>query len=198
MADVSFSEIILASASPRRSFLLEQMGVRFRVLPAEVEEDLGGELSPEKMVLKNAQLKASWVAEREPRGLVLGSDTTVALGGAILNKPRDMEDAAEMLRRLSGQTHTVYTAVCLISSENDLLENHAVSSRVTFKSLDDAGIEEYFTIVNPLDKAGAYGIQQGQDLIIDSLDGSLNNVMGLPTEFLESLLDKLGLIEGLR
>ena len=149
-----FSEIILASASPRRSYLLETMGLRFRTQPAEVEE-LDNEVDcPETLVLHNAKLKATWVAEREPNGLILGSDTTVALKDEILNKPADLEEAASMLRRLSGNIHTVYTAVCLIAPAISLFENHVVSSQVTFKTLNDRVIEEYFSIVNPSRQSG--------------------------------------------
>jgi len=193
----SFSEIVLASASPRRSHLLATMGVRFRVYPAEVEE-IHAMDCPRALVRKNARLKAEWVARRKPAALVLGSDTTVALDNKILNKPKDMQAATTMLEYLSGRTHTVYTAVCLAVQATGLLEQQVVHSEVTFRPLTAKTIQAYFSIVNPLDKAGAYGIQEGKELIIQSLQGSLNNVMGLPTEYLEALFIEKGWWERLR
>ena len=192
-----FTEIILASASPRRRHLLTTMGVRFRVYPADVDED-HAVTCPEQLVRDNARLKAKWVADREPEGLVLGADTTVALEDVILNKPKDMEDAVCMLEQLSGQTHVVYTAICFVARSVELIEQHVVSSQVTFKTLSHARIQQYFSIVNPLDKAGAYGIQKGKELIIESLAGSLNNVMGLPTEYLGSIFTEKGWWDRLR
>ncbi len=178
------NKLILASASPRRSELLERMGLRFEVHPSHADEDDSGSNGPELMVLKNAELKADAMVASYPDDLVLGSDTTVALGNEVLSKPIDIGDAKAMLQRLSGNTHTVYTAVALRWQASEFAESFVERSEVRFKHLDDATIDAYFRMVNPLDKAGAYGIQEGRDLIIESVDGSVENVMGLPIQAL--------------
>lgn len=144
------------------------------------------------MVLKNARLKASTLAEELRHVLVLGSDTTVALDEHILSKPSDMSDARRMLGMLSGRTHMVYTAVALYWLDGDLRHSFVERSEVRFHTLDAARISEYFERVNPLDKAGAYGIQEGRELIIESVQGSVENVMGLPIQALEASLKELG------
>lgn len=185
---------ILASASPRRKELLERIGARFDILPAQVEEFEEGHADPEAMVRENAALKAGWVAERRPDRFVLGSDTTVHLDGKVLVKPVDMEDAKRMLSRLSGRTHVVYTGVSLQCHDRRIEETFGVRSEVTFKSFDIETIERYFEIVNPLDKAGAYGIQEGTELIIDSFQGSHSNIMGLPIDETKRMLERHNLI----
>lgn len=185
--------LILASGSPRRKHLLETIGASFKIISAEVEE-LHDFSNPQKLVEINAKLKADWVAERHPGDWVLGSDTTVALGTEILNKPVDMEDARSMLRRMSGNTHTVYTAVCFINKEAKTEELFTVTSDVTFKPFGDELITEYFKVVDPLDKAGAYGIQEGKELIIEEWKGSFSNIMGLPVDEVKLLLERHDLL----
>lgn len=189
--------LVLASASPRRRFLLEQLGLRFEVCPAQVQEHEEPDSCPRETVLHNARLKAAHVAALRPGELVLGSDTTVALEDEVLHKPADLAEARVMLRKLSGRAHTVYTGIALRWVEADLDEAHFVTSEVVFHALDNAAIDAYFHVVNPLDKAGAYGIQEGRERIIADLRGSLHNVMGLPTEFLRERLEQLGLWAGL-
>ena len=185
-------ELILASASPRRSELLRRIGLRFKICPANVRELDHSVEGPERMVAVNARLKADALVDRFPDGLVLGSDTTVALGDSVLNKPVDMEVARAMLKQLSGRVHAVYTAVALRWKQGNLCDEFVDVSRVCFKHLDDATIDAYFEIVNPLDKAGGYGIQSGRELIIESVDGSVENVMGLPVRKLQARLLQLG------
>lgn len=194
MSDSSRSSFILASSSPRRKELLERLGGRFEIMPAEVEENNAGDSDPESMVRENAALKASWVAERYPERFVLGSDTTVHLEGRVLNKPRDRDDAKCMLKRLSGRTHVVYTGVSLQCKSAEWEETIGVRSEVTFKELSDETIDRYFEIVDPLDKAGAYGIQEGADLIIESFQGSHSNIMGLPIDETKAMLERHSLI----
>lgn len=177
-------QLILASASPRRSELLQRMGLAFECCPTHVEEDDSGSDGPERMVLKNAELKAQALAGQRAESLVLGSDTTVAFDDCVLSKPADLDEARAMLRRLSGRSHQVYTAVALVWVDGGLREVFVETSQVRFKSLDATTIEAYFQIVNPLDKAGAYGIQQGREMIIESVVGSVENVMGLPIQAL--------------
>lgn len=184
----NFPEWILASASPRRHELLAKLGIDFRVEVSAVDEWEDTDADPEALVRHNATEKAAAVAAKFPNAMVLGSDTTVSLDGVVLNKPVDMDEARSMLRRLQGKTHTVYTAVALLSIRNQIELCFVESSAVTFKPLDDAAIEQYFALVNPLDKAGAYGIQEGKELIIERYEGSLYNIMGLPIERLSAIL----------
>ena len=185
-------ELILASASPRRSELLKRIGLSFKTCPANVHELDNAAGGPEEMVAVNARLKAQAVANDYPNALILGSDTTVALGETILNKPVDMERARAMLRQLSGRVHQVYTAVSLYWKRGDFHDSFVESGNVHFKQLDDAAIDAYFERVNPLDKAGAYGIQSGRELIIESVEGSVETVMGLPIQALQTRLLQLG------
>ncbi len=191
-------KLILASASPRRRELLDRVGLTHTVAPAVVTEHEDPDSCPHAMVTHNAQLKARAVARDFPADLVLAADTTVALEEIVLNKPADLAEARAMLKRLSGRTHTVYTGVCLKIAAENFEETHVITCGVTFRALDDATITRYFEIVNPLDKAGAYGIQAGKDLIIARHDEPLSNIMGLPVEFVRARLGELGLIARLR
>lgn len=184
--------LILASASPRRAELLQRMGLSFQIRPAPVEEDDSGSEGPERMVLKNAALKAEALMTSHPEALILGSDTTVALSGRVFSKPEDMDAAIVMLEALSGKVHTVYTAIALRCAASGLAIDFCECSLVRFKTLTPTRIAEYFEIVNPLDKAGAYGIQEGRELIIESVDGSVENVMGLPIQALADKFAELG------
>jgi septum formation protein len=185
-------KLILASASPRRSELLSKFGLTFEVCPADVEEDNSPVGGPGEMVLKNAALKAAALSPRFPAALVLGSDTTVAVDSEVLNKPVDWDEARAMLRLLSGRSHAVFTGVALYCEALGLQDCFVERSEVRFKAFDDAVIDQYFETVNPLDKAGAYGIQQAREMIIDSVEGSVENVMGLPVQALEQRLSELG------
>ncbi len=189
--------LFLASASPRRRQLLDELGVRFTIEPAEVDE-LAEDADPRQLVLHNCELKADAVAARHPDSPVLGADTTVAIDGCVLNKPADLAQARIMLNRLSDRTHVVHTGICLIFRARGIRESRCVSSEVTFHELDEGRIERYFKIVDPLDKAGAYGIQEGRELIIESYRGSLSNIMGLPVEETIGLLKEFDLIELLK
>ncbi len=188
------SELILASASPRRKELLGQLGLPFSVVVADVTEHEEETTDPRTMVTHNAALKADWVAARSPDAWVLGADTTVFLDHLVLNKPRDLEEARAMLKRLAGRTHTVFTGVALRNVGRAVRIDEGVTSEVTFKRFDDATIDAYFRIVNPLDKAGAYGIQEGRELIIERWKGSFTNIMGLPMELTKQILTRVGLL----
>lgn len=196
--EMSHRILYLASASPRRAQLLEEMGIAFKVEPTHVPENENPLASPQLLVEENASNKALALARLRPDVLILGCDTTVSLDGKNLSKPADMREAKDMLDRLSGKAHTVYTALCLHDGATGQTHVETVCSRVFFKQLDDAIIARYFSVVNPLDKAGAYGIQEGRDYIIDHWEGSLSNIMGLPTERLEALLSERALLEPLR
>lgn len=184
-------ELILASASPRRTELLTAAGIPHRVVVAAVTEHEDPATDPREMVLHNAHLKAAAVADLHPEALVLGADTTVALEGEVLNKPADLAAARAMLRRLSGREHTVHTGVCLILRKEKLDESHCITAKVRFRPLSDDDIERYVKSVYTLDKAGAYGIQEGREIIIESFEPPVSTIMGLPVEFLETRLRAL-------
>ncbi len=181
--------LVLASTSPRRRELLGLLGLPFEVIGSRYDESQlsPAGLSPDSYVTQLARGKASEVAGRvAPNTLVLGADTTVVLDGAFLNKPADAADACRMLRRLSGRTHAVYTGLCLIHDQT-VLSNFAVTE-VTFSSLTDAVISAYVATGEPLDKAGAYGIQGTALSFIPSIHGDYFNVIGLPLEYSRRML----------
>jgi septum formation protein len=180
--------LILASASPRRRELLAQLGVPFEVVVADVTEHEDPSTDPRVMVAHNAALKADWVAARNPDAVVLGADTTVFLDGMAINKPGDLEQARSMLRRLSGREHTVYTGVAVRRISIGLRIDQGVSSQVEFKPFGEAVIEEYVRLVNTLDKAGAYSIQEHTEMIVAGYRGSFSNIMGLPMEATKQIL----------
>jgi septum formation protein len=192
---VSEACLVLASASPRRQQLLAGMGLAFDVMPAEVTEHEAEDADPRTMVAHNAALKADWVAALRPAAFVLGADTTVFIDQTVLNKPRDLTEARAMLKRLAGRTHTVFTGLALRRACDRLHLDEGVASEVTFKNFDDTVIDAYFGLVNPLDKAGAYGIQEGRELIIAGWRGSFTNIMGLPVEETKQILTRAGLLD---
>lgn len=186
--------LILASASPRRRELLGTLGVAFEVVVADVVELEEPATDPRVMVAHNAALKAEWVAARHPEAFVLGADTTVFIDEQSLSKPRDGAEARDMLRRLSGRTHLVFTGLALRSPRAGWRIDQGVASEVTFKRLDEAIIEAYLARVHTLDKAGGYGIQEHGDLIVASFTGSLSNIIGLPVETTKQILTRCGLL----
>ena len=186
---------ILASASPRRTELLREAGLPHRVVVAAVTEHEDPSTDPAMMVLHNARLKAAAVSRLHPGALVLGSDTTVALGDQALNKPADLTESRAMLRSLSGREHTVHTGVCLLCPALGIDESHDVTAWVRFRGLTDEDITRYQSLVNTLDKAGAYGIQEGREIIIDDYQRPISTIMGLPVEFVKARLASLGVLE---
>ena len=189
--------LILASASPRRTELLREAGIPHRVVVAAVTEHEDPTTDPAKMVLHNARLKAAAVSRLHPEAIVLGSDTTVALGDRALNKPADLAESRAMLRALSGREHTVHTGVCLLCPSLGIDESHDVTAWVRFRALSEDDITRYQALVNTLDKAGAYGIQQGKEIIIADFQQPISTIMGLPVEFVKARLAALGILERL-
>jgi septum formation protein len=171
--------LVLASASPRRRDLLEAAGFEVIVSPADVEELAGG-LAPRELVVTNAEMKARKLAATIFGDVVLGADTVVVLDGEILGKPRDLDHASEMLRRLSGRTHEVLTGVCLLRGGKVEQCSFVESTRVSFRPLDETVITEYLREINPLDKAGSYAAQEDRGRLIERIEGSMDNVIGLP------------------
>jgi len=180
--------LVLASASPRRSELLKQLGLAFEVIPAEAEEISPKHLSPHEVCEVNAHRKARAVARQHPDSLVIGADTVVALGMTIFGKPKDTSDAQRMLRALGGQTHHVITGIALMHLAARRERLFAVSTMVVFRKLTAAQVSEYVAKVHTLDKAGAYAIQEYGEMIVEQINGSFSNVVGLPLERLEEEL----------
>ncbi len=188
------SSFILASSSPRRKDLLQDLISQFEVVSAEVDELKNHPSGPESLVLENAKLKCQKVAEIYPDFWVLGADTLVALGNEVLGKPINIDEAKSMLMRLSSKTHYVYTGISLSHISNGINLSRTVATSVTFQELNETVIENYFRKVNPLDKAGAYAIQTCPEMIIQSYQGSLSNVIGLPQELVREWLIQYALI----
>lgn len=179
---------ILASASPRRQDLLRRAGFSFQVFVPEVEEIVHAGALYRETALANAFLKAEGAAEVFPDAVVIGADTVIELDGKILGKPLDEEDAFRMLRTLSGRTHEVVTGVAVLVKSENIRIRFADVTKVTFKNLPDEVIRAYLSRVHVLDKAGAYGIQEQGDLLLERMEGSLDNVIGLPVERLSETL----------
>jgi len=184
------AELVLASGSPRRKSLLSDLDVDFIVVPADVDESsLVGE-DAKTYVARVATLKAQAARESYPNAVVLAADTTVDRDGEILAKPVDAADAAAMLQSLSGREHFTHTAVC--AAYGDLVDTVVVSTAVTFRSLGTEEIDWYVRTGEPLDKAGAYGIQGRAATFVSSISGSVSNVVGLPLAETIELLRKAG------
>ena len=181
--------LVLASASPRRAALLAGAGRAFEVVPANVDERRQPAEPAREYVDRLARAKAAAVAGRHPGRIVIGADTVVVSGGTVLGKPRDADDAAGMLRRLSGRAHQVLTGVAVRRGERCV---SAVESTVVhFAALDDAQIAWYVGTGEPSDKAGAYGLQGSGARFVTRIEGSRSNVVGLPLDRLERLLAQL-------
>jgi septum formation protein len=173
---------VLASGSPRRRELLEEAGYEFEVIAPPVEEVSHDWLTIRELTACNAMRKASRVAAMLPGAVVLGADTLVSIDGYVLGKPADLKDALQILRRLSGRSHVVWTGVCICHLGSGKSRSFCAVSRVEFHALTDRAIKSYLAKVNPLDKAGAYGAQGHGKEIIKRIDGSYSNVVGLPME----------------
>jgi septum formation protein len=180
---------VLASASPRRRELLGQLGLRFTVAAADIDETPHPAEAPEAYVLRLAREKARAVAGRFPGAWVLAADTTVVLGPELLGKPRDEAEARAMLARLSGRTHEVHTGVALAGRAEEAL---VVRTRVTFRTLSAGEIAWYAGTGEPLDKAGAYAVQGKGGFLVAAVEGSPTNVIGLPLGETLALLERAG------
>ncbi|MDB6020424.1 MAG: maf [Pedosphaera sp.] len=180
--------LILASGSPRRSELLRGMGVSFSVLQSDAEEIHNEQMTATEISQLNAYRKARAVAKKFPDSLVLGADTLVYLGTTLFGKPRDAEDAYRMLKQLQGKKHEVVTGVCLLRLRGHRQTIFAESTEVKFRPLGVKEIRDYLSRINPLDKAGAYAIQEHGNKVVECISGSLSNVIGLPVERLSEEL----------
>jgi len=182
--------IILASASPRRRELLRLLGHPFRVVASNATEVDSEHMTPQEVCQLNAYRKARSVAKKNPDAVVIGADTEVCLGRRILGKPASFVDACGMLRKLQGKVHQVVTGVCLYHLRQHRQYAFAVMTHVKFHRLNRDQREGYLKRINPLDKAGAYAVQEFGHLIIEQIDGSFTNVVGLPIERLGYELER--------
>lgn len=173
---------MLASRSLRRRDLLAEAGITALCEPADVEELAELDGPPAGLAIANAELKAMAVAMSRPAEVVLGADTVVLLDGEIFGKPRDLAQAEEMLGRLAGRTHEVITGVCLVEWAKPAIVKFSETTRVRFRPLTAGEIRDYLASIDPLDKAGAYAAQEDGGRIIECVEGSFSNVVGLPVE----------------
>jgi len=181
--------LILASASPRRSQLLHDITPRFEVIPSKVEEIHNEQFTAAELSQVNAYRKARSVSKRFPDAVILGVDTLVTMGGRIFGKPLTHGEAASFLMQLQGNTHEVVSGVCLIFLRGHKQLIFAERTFVTFKKLSEREIKNYLSLINPLDKAGGYAIQEHGHQIVAQTRGSYSNVVGLPLEKLKTALE---------
>ncbi len=185
------SPFILASNSPQRRALLAEAGYEFEAIVPAVSETASTHLSLRELTIANATRKGLAVSRLHPRRIVLAADTLVALEGEVIGKPRDLTHARVTLRRLSGRTHDVCTGVFIVDPQRKI--SFAEISQVRFHKLNESNIADYFRVVNPIDKAGAYAAQAAGRSIIASVEGSFTNVIGLPMERTTAFLAQFGL-----
>jgi septum formation protein len=182
--------LILASASPRRAELMRRASYQFRAVPSHADEIHSDQLTVREICQANAYRKARSVAKHHPDSVVIGADTLVCQSSRVFGKPFDYAEACQMLQQFQGKTHEVITGVCLVRLRDSRQQVFSVSTDVIFRPLDSAQIQHYLNLINPLDKAGAYAIQEHGDLIVDHISGSLTNVIGLPMERLGQELER--------
>ena len=187
-------ELILASKSPRRSELLQDAGYKFKIICSDIDEETDKlkHLSSKDLVQVLSAKKAESVYKDHNNAVVLGSDTVVELDGEILGKPKDCEDAKQMLLKMQDKWHSVFSGVTIIGPKKRV--TFVVESKVKFKKLNMAQINEYVQRVDVLDKAGSYGIQDGT--VVETYNGSYSNIVGLPMDEVKTELEKFGVING--
>jgi len=186
------TRIVLASASPRRRELLQRLGLEFEVVPSRAGERAAPGAAPEEAVLLLARAKAEDVASHLGEGLVIGADTAVILGDELLGKPRDREDARAMLEALSGRAHRVLTGVAVVDAATGRLACGVEETTVYVRRLSAEEIDSYVATGEPMDKAGAYGIQGRGSVLVRGIEGCYFNVVGLPLARLACMLEDFG------
>jgi septum formation protein len=185
--------LVLASASPRRAELLRAAGIEFDLMPADADETMAAEESPDEYVRRVARLKAEAVMPRAQGRAILAADTIVVVGGEVLGKPADAQAARGMLRLLSGREHVVLTGICLLVPRAET-ETRVARTVVEFAELSDTEIEWYAASREPLDKAGAYAVQGLASRFVTRIDGSYSNVVGLPVAEVYGLCTRAGIL----
>ena len=189
-------EVILASASPRREELLRLLGLDFRVVTSEFDESVVPRWPPEQHVVESATGKAAYIASRIRDGVVIGADTVVVVDSSILGKPVDAKDARRMLKLLSGRSHYVFTGLCVVqrsAGETVHTLRDCARTEVRFGKLSDEIINAYVATGEPMDKAGAYGIQERGSVLVECIVGDYFNVVGLPVYRLSRMLSEVGI-----
>ncbi len=189
-------ELILASASPQRAALLSERGYSFRTVVPHADESVCLGASPTAEAERLARAKAEDVAARVGPAVVIAADTIVTLGGEVFGKPLDRADAAEMLRRLGGTCHHVITGLCVLDTRTGRRVSESVSTAVTMKKMTEAEIQAYVASGEADGKSGAYAIQETADRYVLRVEGSYTNVVGLPMERLEQILESFGVRPG--
>jgi septum formation protein len=191
MKTIMQRHLILASKSPRRNYLLKQAGLSFLVIPSSIDESEFSHLPPEDYVKTLAESKATDISKKYPESWVIGADTIVLSDGHVLEKPKDKDDARAMLHQLSGTAHDVFTGYCICCEKESECITGVVKTTVYFKPLSDEEIEWYIHTDEPFDKAGAYAIQGLGTFLVQRINGSYTNVVGLPVcEIIEILIKK--------
>ncbi|MHB8845274.1 MAG: Maf family protein [Nitrospirota bacterium] len=186
--------IILASNSPRRKELLTQIGLSFVVAPADVDESILQGEQPEAYVSRLALDKARAAAERAGEGIVIAADTIVVVNGSVLGKPADAADARRMLHLMSGKEHSVVTGLAVFDASTGRSIIRISVTKVLFRDLSQREIDAYVATGEPLDKAGAYGIQERGALLVERIEGCYSNVVGLPLSLLGGMLREFGVL----
>ena len=192
-------QIVLASASPRRKELLESLGVQFKVIPPQIDEEVPPYLPTTEVAEYLAFLKANAVASglssnkvKEQRNvIVIGADTLVLCSGNIIGKPKDRAEAIRILTQLSGTQHSVFTGLCIIDSVTGKMIQGREETMVQMRCISKAEIEEYVDSGRSMGKAGAYAIQEDNDKFVEKIEGSFSNVVGLPLDLLQEMLKKI-------
>lgn len=186
-------KLILASGSPRRIELLKKLGCKFRVIPSKVEEKINPSLSPTENARRISCLKALDAASKISEGIVIAADTMVVLNRKILGKPKNKKEARAMLQKLSAKEHRVITGIAVVDMKTKAIKQSAVTTKVKFRKLNQNLIEKYIKSGEPQDKAGAYGIQGKGASLVESIKGDYFNIVGLPLNTLNQLLEKFGI-----
>lgn len=185
--------VILASQSPRRRELLGKMGVEFSVQPSNFNEQLDDTRSPEEVAVELALGKAANIAVQNEDAIVIASDTIVTFNGKQLEKPKDEDEARKTLHMLAGRTNIVTTSLVVMCIDKGIELKGSDSTRVQFKPLNEKLINAYVESGDPMDKAGSYGIQSGGSVLIESIEGNYDTVIGLPTKLLKDFLSQCGI-----
>lgn len=182
------SKLILASASPRRAYLLRQVGLEFQVIPSRFDEDDTLKMSPKELALHFSRSKAEEVALRVEEGIIIGADTVVSLHGELLGKPQSTEEAFLTLKKLRGDVHQVTTGLAVIDKGKNVTRTAYSTTRVWFRPVKEEEITAYIATGEPMDKAGAYGIQGRAAMFVNKIEGCYFNVVGLPLSKLAEIL----------
>lgn len=186
-------QIILASSSPRRKKLLEQVGLTVKVVPSNIDEKLNPRLGPKTQTEQLSFEKAAVVAEKYPDAVIIAADTIVCINEDILGKPKNMEEAKRMLKKLQGKTHTVFTGFTIYHKSSKKIVTDCSETKVMFRKMNDKEIKNYLKVEKSLDKAGGYGMDGAGAILLESMSGDFFTVLGLPISKVIPALKKFGI-----